>query len=120
MNIPASRVFGTPFFEGKLTKKVLFSLPEGTFLSSNCLLAADIPVIAGYVPTGDEQREQYWKKLRALGLPGTLFRAFSRSTEFQVWNRFQTGHPAEPTADQPHGNNVVPLRRDRGELINRE
>jgi TIR domain len=54
---------GVPIFASRLTKKVLLSLPAGSFLMSNLANADRTLQVAEAVP---DDRELYWKKLRNL------------------------------------------------------
>lgn len=53
----------TPLFEGRLTKKVFFSLPEGSFLLSNLVKSDLTPAVAESVPTL-HLRESFWGRLK--------------------------------------------------------
>ena len=58
---PRSRA-ATPIFAGRLTKKVLFEFPEGSFLLSNVFKRDMTPEVAQRIPR-IEERAVFWKKL---------------------------------------------------------
>lgn len=69
-----------PFFEGRLTKSVLLSLPEGLLIQSNC---GPGPLNLFEERLGPlDRREEVWGRLRQLRLDGRLFRGFSNEESY--------------------------------------
>lgn len=61
-----------PIFGGRLIKRVLVVLPEGSFLHSNCYSREGVPYIAETV--GDvASRTELWERIRRRKLGGTKF-----------------------------------------------
>jgi hypothetical protein len=73
---------GAPIFAGRLTKKVLFALPEGCFVMSNILKSDHTPQIAQQVPELSD-REHFWIKLRTAGLATSKYYVFRDAGEFR-------------------------------------
>lgn len=69
-------------FDGRLSKRVLFSLPAGAYVVSNCFLVAPrVPIIARHISDDLEDRDELWRESRSMGLAGRLFRAFGGACE---------------------------------------
>ncbi len=73
----------SPFFQGRLTKQVLFVLPEGAFLQSNVTEDSDplAPIYEGVIGP-PEMREELWRTLRDLRITGTMFRVFTTEESY--------------------------------------
>lgn len=74
---------GMPIFAGKLSKKVLMSLPEGAFLLSNVMNVDLTPKIARQIPPTAE-RESFWALLKSEGISLTRFYVFSDAAEYRA------------------------------------
>ncbi|OJX79927.1 hypothetical protein [Magnetospirillum sp. 64-120] len=66
----------------RLTKKLLWSLAEGTFIASNCMQADHSPIFAETLKPLAEREEQ-WARIRAERLNGTLFNIFGDVRAFE-------------------------------------
>jgi hypothetical protein len=73
---------GAPIFAGRLTKAALLKLPEGCFLTSNCVNPDRTAAFAESLPPTDE-RIAYWEALRRRGLASTKFYAFRDAGEYR-------------------------------------
>lgn len=71
-------------FEGRLTKRVLMTLPSGMLLQSNiCIGGPNQPALE--VVLGDpESRHEVWARVRSLGLAGTKFRGFCEDRTYRL------------------------------------
>jgi hypothetical protein len=71
-----------PYFQGRLTKAVLMSLPEGVILQSNVGHDPFTPVFEDVLgPMA--KREEVWAKMRALKVAGRMFRAFTAKESYE-------------------------------------
>jgi hypothetical protein len=71
-----------PIFDGRITKEILMSLPEGAYLYSNCFTHDHVPVFAkelGELGT----REEDWSHIVRMKLAGTKFRGFADSADYR-------------------------------------
>jgi hypothetical protein len=73
---------GTPLFGGRLTKRRLLSLPNGSFLMSNIVNPDHTPRVAEEVPDYKD-REAFWDKLRASGVSMNKFYVFANVGEYR-------------------------------------
>jgi hypothetical protein len=73
---------GTPLFGGRLTKKMLQSLPNGSFLMSNIANPDHTPRVAEEVPDY-KNRETFWQKLRTSGVSMNKFYVFADVGEYR-------------------------------------
>ncbi|MBR0881440.1 hypothetical protein ABIF65_006254 [Bradyrhizobium japonicum] len=78
---PTSRK-GTPIFAGRLTKKKLLELPEGSFFLSNTYNADLTPALAKEIPS-HHAREPYWEKLSKEGLTKSKCYIFSDASAYR-------------------------------------
>jgi hypothetical protein len=85
-----------PYFEGRLTKAILMTLPEGVILQSNVALDPFTPVFEG-VLGATAKREEVWAKMRNLKVTGRMFRAFSTKESYEYGLR-QRRNAIEPPA----------------------
>ena len=71
-------------FEGRLTKRVLMTLPVGMLLQSNgCIGSPNTPAIE--VMLGDtESRLNLWRRVRSLRLDGTKFYGFADDRSYRL------------------------------------
>jgi len=72
-----------PLFEGRLTKKVFFSLPEGSFLLSNLVKSDLAPALAESVPK-DDLRKDFWERLSREGILKTKCYAFKDASAYRA------------------------------------
>jgi hypothetical protein len=71
-----------PIFDGRITKEVLLSLPNGAYLYSNCFGHDHVPAFAKEL--GETRtREEDWKKIVRMKLAGTKFRAFADAEDYR-------------------------------------
>ena len=70
-----------PFFQGRLTKKALMSLPEGILLQSNVGDNPLTPTFEGVLGPL-ETREALWRKLIELRVDGRTFRGFTTEESY--------------------------------------
>jgi TIR domain/Protein of unknown function (DUF3606) len=73
----------TPFFEGRLTKKIFYSLPEGSFLLSNLVKPDLTPAAAEPIPT-HHLRKGFWEKLSREGLLKTKCYVFEDAAAYRA------------------------------------
>jgi hypothetical protein len=78
-----ARVTPRPIFEGRLSKKILLSLPEGSVLMSNGVNTDLTPQIVEELAT-DGLREELWNHLRSAGLTGTKFYVFENMAHLRL------------------------------------
>jgi hypothetical protein len=71
-----------PIFRGRLTKKKIRELPEGSFLHSNCLNSDHTPVFAEDIGS-KESREDLWNRISHKGLAGTTFSAYRDAGDYR-------------------------------------
>jgi hypothetical protein len=71
-----------PIFDGRITKDVLMSLPDGAYLYSNCFSGEHVPVFAKELGEA-KTREEDWKYIVRMKLAGTTFRAFADSADYR-------------------------------------
>lgn len=79
-----------PYFEGRLTKAILMSLPEGVILQSNVASDPLTPIFKG-VLGATAKRQEVWAEMRKLKVTGRLFRGFTTkaSYEYDLRQRLQ-------------------------------
>ena len=70
-----------PYFQGRLTKQVLMSLPEGIVLQSNVADNPMTPVFEGILGPV-ESREALWRRLRELHVDGRMFRGYATDESY--------------------------------------
>ena len=75
---------GEPIFFGRMTKKVLFALPEGVYLMSNVTDEIGAPEVAQTIPLWG-RRDCFWRHLRGLKQNGRHFRVFRSFEDFQLF-----------------------------------
>jgi hypothetical protein len=79
---------GTPIFSGKLTKKALLELPEGSYLHSNCSFVNDklriVPKFSHQI-SSYYQRSELWLTIKKLGIAYTKFYAFKNELDYHTY-----------------------------------
>jgi len=71
-------------FEGRLTKRVLMSLPAGMLVQSNICIGSPSAPALEVVLGGPESRQEVWLRVRSLGLAGTKFHGFGDDHSYQM------------------------------------
>jgi hypothetical protein len=71
-----------PIYRGRITKRALGALPEGSFLHSNCLNPDRTPALAEALGTQDS-REDVWKRIVAMRLEDTMFSAYRDASDYR-------------------------------------
>lgn len=81
----------SPIFRGKLTKRLLFQLPTGSYIVSN-LGMPGFGLSAHHRVPSIEERDALWRSLKQAGVDGRLFTLFNNKTAYLEHVRFfQTG-----------------------------
>jgi hypothetical protein len=70
-----------PFFKGRLTRKILMSLPTGILLQSNVGHSPFSPTFEGYLGP-IETRESTWQQMKELGVDGRLFYGYTTEESY--------------------------------------
>lgn len=70
-----------PFFRGRLTRKILMTLPDGILLQSNVCENPFTPKYEGYLGP-IETRDSTWQQMRELGVDGRLFCGYTTAESY--------------------------------------
>jgi hypothetical protein len=73
----------TPLFQGRLTKKLLFALPEGSFLLSNLVRPNLTPALAEAIPA-HHLRGSFWVKMTREAVTKTKFYVFEDAAAYRA------------------------------------
>ena len=73
----------SPIFAGRLTKKIIFDLPDGSFLLSNVFGRDMMPEIAQEIPPL-KQRGEFWRKLVDAGISKSKFYVFKDASSYRA------------------------------------
>lgn len=90
------RLDAKPYFQGRLTKAILMTLPEGVILQSNVGIDPVSPIFEEVLGPMTK-REEVWAKIRELKVAGRMFRAFATKEAYEHQLRQQL-NAVEPTA----------------------
>ena len=85
-----------PYFQGRLTKAILVTLPEGVILQSNMGFDPFSPIFEDVLGPVTK-REEVWAKMRELKVAGGTFRAFTTKESYKHQLRQQL-NAVEPPA----------------------
>lgn len=78
---------GKPIDSGKLSKKVVMTIPEGSYLVSNCYSSFDRkPLIEEMIEFGVD-RESFWEKVKSKGADGRLCHVFRKYDDYKAYKR---------------------------------
>ncbi|MDV2470361.1 toll/interleukin-1 receptor domain-containing protein [Acinetobacter chinensis] len=78
---------GKPIYSGKLNKRAIMTLPEGSYLISNCYSPFDRkPLIEEMIEFGVD-RNSFWEKVKSKGADGRLCHVFKEYEDYQAYKR---------------------------------
>jgi Leucine-rich repeat (LRR) protein len=106
-NHPAS-----PIFAGRLTRRILLNLPEGSFLLSNMLNSDLTPLLAEPIPSASS-REEFWRKLSSEGITKAKSYVFKDASSYRAHMVSRDIYTADgPTVAPKHSTAGTPLDFD--------